>query len=226
VTIALLWWWLPAVAHDPLKGTVTWDGEIGRLVQARCIGCHVDGGRGPMPLTSYDEARPWAKAMREEVVARRMPKWHAARGYGEFANDRSLTPFEIALIAAWVDGGAPKSRQRSGTPPSHDNAALTSAERAADWRPPLPSRVLDLPCTETTLPRGRLLGVRPSLEEGASAGISVRMPDGRREIVAWIRGFEKEFTETYWLRKPLEIPRGARLEVDATGRCSVTVSLG
>ena len=61
-----------------------------------------------MSLTSYDEARPWARAIREEVLSRRMPMWHAARGYGEFSNDPSLSPFEIALVAAWVDGGAPK----------------------------------------------------------------------------------------------------------------------
>lgn len=61
-----------------------------------------------MPLTTYDETRPWARAIKEQVVARRMPKWQAARGVGAFRNDFTLTPFEIALIVSWVDGGLPK----------------------------------------------------------------------------------------------------------------------
>jgi hypothetical protein len=80
-------------------------------------------------------------------------------------------------------------------------------------------------CGERTLPRGRLLAVRPELEEGGSAGIRVVLPDGRREVIAWIRDFEKEFTETYWLRSPIDLPRGSKLHVDADGSCRVGVIL-
>ena len=59
-----------------------------------------------MSLAVYEDARPWAKAIKEEVLTRRMPKWHAARGYGDFSNDPSLSPFEIALIASWADAGS------------------------------------------------------------------------------------------------------------------------
>ena len=62
-----------------------------------------------MPLTTYDEVRPWARAIKEEVLARRMPKWHAARGFGAFKNDPTLTPIEIGMIVSWVDGGLPFS---------------------------------------------------------------------------------------------------------------------
>jgi hypothetical protein len=213
----------PLRAHDPINTTVSWTGEIERLVQARCIGCHIRGGRGPMPLTSYEEARPWARAIREEVLARRMPKWHAARGYGEFANDRSLTPFEIALLVAWVDGGARKNppiertANRSGEVPSSGPVVNHGA------RPAL--RPIELSCGERPLPRGRLLAVRPQLDEGRSAGISVLLPDGRLEIVAWIQGFEKKFPETYWLKRPIDLPRGARLRVEAEGRCRIAVTI-
>ena len=77
--------------------------------------CHSPGGRAPMPLTTYEEARPWAKAIKEEVLARRMPKWHVVRGYGDFKNDPSLSAFEIALVAAWADGGAPASAKASAS---------------------------------------------------------------------------------------------------------------
>jgi hypothetical protein len=201
-------------AHDPINGAVTWNGDIKRLVEARCIGCHVDGGRGPMPLTSYEAARPWARAIREEVLSRRMPKWHAARGYGQFANDRSLTPFDIALIVAWVDGGAVRGPQ-----PSMEASAVQAVS------PPRRDghRTYRMNCGERSLPTGRLLAVRPELEEGGSAGIRVALPDGTHEVIAWIRDFEKAFTETYWLRSPIELPRGSKLKVDAGGKCRITV---
>jgi len=88
-----------------------------------------------MPLTTYEQARPWLKAIKAEVVARRMPKWQAARGMGEFDNDRSLSPFEIELIAAWVDGGAPKGDARQ-TPAS----PLASGSIRIDQRLRLPAR--------------------------------------------------------------------------------------
>ena len=60
-----------------------------------------------MPLTTYKEARPWAVAIKEEILEKRMPPWSAASGYGHFANDMSLTAREISLILSWADGGAP-----------------------------------------------------------------------------------------------------------------------
>ncbi len=72
-----------------------------------------------MALTTYEEARPWARAIREEVLARRMPKWHVVRGYGNFSNDPSLSAFEVALFAAWADGGAPRVLPpKAGAPPT------------------------------------------------------------------------------------------------------------
>ena len=177
-----------------------------------------------MPLTSYEAARPWAKAIREEVLTRRMPKWHAARGYGEFANDRSLTPFEIGLIVAWVDGGARRN------PPASNNSPIPSPEPpdpSPEPRAPRPVRVgsreVTMRCGDRQLPRGRLLALRPELREGGSAGISVVFPRGRREVLAWIRGFERAFTETYWLRTPMDVPRGARLRVEADDACTVVL---
>jgi hypothetical protein len=60
-----------------------------------------------MSLATYEEARTWAKAIRREVLERRMPPWPAARGFGTFANDRSLTPLEVELLTAWADGATP-----------------------------------------------------------------------------------------------------------------------
>ena len=61
-----------------------------------------------MALTTYEEVRPWARAIKEQTLTRRMPTWHAARGFGAFKNDPSLTPIEIAMIVSWVNGGLPE----------------------------------------------------------------------------------------------------------------------
>ena len=93
-------------AHNRIS-QVTWTTDVEPIMKSRCLGCHTPGGFGPMSLQTYQDARMWAKAIREEVLERRMPPWPAARGFGEFVNDRSLTPLEVELLTAWADGAAP-----------------------------------------------------------------------------------------------------------------------
>ncbi|HEX5474930.1 MAG TPA: hypothetical protein VFX12_09735 [Vicinamibacterales bacterium] len=95
-----------ASAHTP-PTDVTYTRDIAPILQSRCAGCHRDGGFRPMPLENFQEARHWAKAMREDVLERRMPPWPAAAGFAEYENDRSLSPIEIELLTAWADGGTP-----------------------------------------------------------------------------------------------------------------------
>jgi mono/diheme cytochrome c family protein len=193
---------VPALrAHDPITTQVTWTREISRIVQARCVSCHSPGGRAPMSLATYEDARPWAKAIKEEVLTRRMPKWHAARGYGDFSNDPSLSSFEIALVAAWADGGAPKGTDDDKGQGTKDKAEGIR-EKGLD---------LTLPCGEGPLPAGSLLAVRPRLRPKTSLGLAVKLPDGRREIVAWVRDFDPDFPATYWLRVPVHLPPHSRL---------------
>lgn len=102
-------------AHDRISTKVTWTREIGPLVERRCVSCHVERGFA-FPLTTYEQARPWAVAMKEMTLAGEMPPWGAAPGVGHFANDRRLTRHELELIAAWVDGGAPREILNSQIP--------------------------------------------------------------------------------------------------------------
>ena len=177
-----------------------------------------------MPLVTYEQARPWAKAIRDEVLARRMPKWHAARGYGDFANDPSLSPFEVALIAAWAEGGAPKSLPRAGDAVVRTSIPQPPA-RATEFTPSRGStREMTLPCGDQPL-RGRLVAVRPMLSKGSDALIEAH-PAGRgREIVAWIRGFDPDFATTYHLRTPIDLPAGSRLRVEPSEACSIVVTV-
>ncbi len=60
-----------------------------------------------MAFATYDDVRPWAKAIKEEILERRMPPWNAAQGFADFSNDRSLTALETELLVDWVEGGVP-----------------------------------------------------------------------------------------------------------------------
>lgn len=93
-------------SHPRITTTVTFQREISRIFQRKCYQCHADGSLA-MPLTTYREARPWAAAIKEEILERRMPPWGAVAGYGHFVNDMSLTSREVSLILSWADGGAP-----------------------------------------------------------------------------------------------------------------------
>ncbi|HME11085.1 MAG TPA: cytochrome c [Bryobacteraceae bacterium] len=88
---------------------VTFSKDIAPIFQAKCEECHRKGTVAPMSLVTYQEARPWAKAIRERVLNRQMPPWHLDKTVGiqHFANDRSLSDAEIDTIVRWVDAGAP-----------------------------------------------------------------------------------------------------------------------
>ena len=88
----------------------TFTKDVAPILQTRCQECHRKGAMAPMAFESYEETRPWAKSIRERVVRRQMPPWHIDKTVGiqKFADDRSLTDAQIAVIAKWVDAGAPK----------------------------------------------------------------------------------------------------------------------
>jgi hypothetical protein len=92
--------------HVPITTKIVFNREIAQIFQKKCFQCHTDGNVS-VPLTTYKEARPWAVAIKEEILERKMPPWGAASGFGHFANDMSLTGREMSLILAWADGGAP-----------------------------------------------------------------------------------------------------------------------
>src|SRR5882724_270317 len=94
-------------AHDVFSTKITWSREISRIVNKRCASCHREGGSS-FALTTFEQARPWAKAIKEEVLERRMPPFGAIKGFGDLANDEALTQEEIHLIADWVEGGSPE----------------------------------------------------------------------------------------------------------------------
>jgi len=93
---------------------VTFTKDVAPILQQKCQECHRPGSMAPMSLITYQEARPWAKSIRERVVTRQMPPWHIDQHVGvqKFKNDMSLSETQIATIVRWVDSGAPMGDPR------------------------------------------------------------------------------------------------------------------
>jgi Copper type II ascorbate-dependent monooxygenase, C-terminal domain len=94
----------------------TFNKDILPILQTRCQPCHRPGEIGPMPLITYDQTKPWAKAIQEAVKTRKMPPWFADTCCGQFSTDHTLKPEEIALINAWVTGGAIEGKKKDARP--------------------------------------------------------------------------------------------------------------
>jgi hypothetical protein len=86
------------------------------ILQANCQTCHRPGEVAPMSLLTYEQARPWARAIKAAVVSKQMPPWFADPGYAHLANERRLVDREIATLAAWADNGAPAGDPATAPP--------------------------------------------------------------------------------------------------------------
>lgn len=96
---------------------VTFTKDVLPIMQRNCQSCHRPGEIAPMSFLSYQEVRPWAKAIKDAVVARKMPPWFADPNYGHFSNTKTLTDAEIKTFVAWVDGGAIGGDSKDAPPP-------------------------------------------------------------------------------------------------------------
>ena len=100
---------VPAWAEGPAT-TPTFSKDIAPIFQAKCQSCHQPESIAPMSLITYQQARPWARSIRERVSHRQMPPWHIDPSVGvqKFKNDISLSDEQIDTIVRWVDGGSPQ----------------------------------------------------------------------------------------------------------------------
>lgn len=98
-------------------GAVTFHKDVLPILQKNCQSCHRPGQIAPMSLLTYQDVRPWAKAMKTAVVTRKMPPWFADPQFGHFANDSSLQQTEIDAISKWADAGAPEGNAKDAPAP-------------------------------------------------------------------------------------------------------------
>ena len=115
---------------------VTFHKDVEPILQARCQGCHHPGDIGPMSLMSFQEVRPWAKAIRAAVIQKKMPPWFADPKHGRFANDRTLPQSEIDTLMGWVDGGAVEGNPKD---------APKAIQFADEWVIGKPDLILEMP---------------------------------------------------------------------------------
>ena len=108
---------MPAAAFAAdSKPAPTFSKDVAPIFNKSCVECHRPTMFAPMSLTTFDEARPWARSIKQRVVSGVMPPWGADTPHGMFKNDPRLTPLEIETIAAWVDAGAPKGDDKDLPP--------------------------------------------------------------------------------------------------------------
>jgi hypothetical protein len=105
-------------AQQATSPPVTFTKDVAPIFQAKCESCHRPDSIAPMSLVTYEEARPWARSIRDRVSTRQMPPWHIDKTVGiqQFANDRSLTDQELDTVLRWVNAGAPKGDPKDMPP--------------------------------------------------------------------------------------------------------------
>ena len=94
-------------AQQPAVSVPTFSKDVAPILFKNCVTCHRPGEAAPMSLLTYEQARPYARAIASAVANRTMPPWHADAPAGSFHNERSLTDREREILAAWSAGGAP-----------------------------------------------------------------------------------------------------------------------
>ena len=97
----------------------TFTKDVAPILQRSCVSCHRPGEMAPMSLTTYEDARPWARAIKTRTASHEMPPFNIDKTIGitSFKNDPSLTAAEISTIARWVDGGALRGNASDMPPP-------------------------------------------------------------------------------------------------------------
>lgn len=203
---------IPVIAHDIITTKLTYTRDISRIFARRCISCH--GVGSSIPLTSYQEVRPWAVDIKEQVLARTMPPWGAVKGFGDIAPDKGLTQEEILIISAWVVGGAPQG----------DPAFLP--KRKPDPAPAAPRvRLTDslavFTRTELRHPL-ELAGIRPQPGKLVHSNrIIARLPDGSIEPLLWLYDYDPKWKRVFCFRNPVRLPAGTLIEASTPLRYSL-----
>ena len=107
------------VAAAQTDTRVTFTKHIAPILQRSCQTCHRSGSIAPMSLITYQDVRPWARSIKAKTSQREMPPWFIEKNVGiqKFKDDPSLSEDEIALIAKWVDSGAPQGDAADMPPP-------------------------------------------------------------------------------------------------------------
>jgi hypothetical protein len=176
----------PVFSHETLTTTVLFEREIVRVLDRHCVMCHSAGGPS-FPLATYEETWLKGRSIRSAVIARHMPPWAAVPGYGEFANDNSLTLRETQFVVSWVEGLGPRNAGRVFLNVQDPGAPRPREVRAephvGHWRAGMPDLM-----REVVAAIGPTRVVRTTVDLGLTAPRGLRgleyMPGNRRAVRA------------------------------------------
>ena len=214
----------PVETHPRITTTLLWGKDIAPILQRRCFTCHSENNVA-FPLVTYSEARPWAAAIREEILLRHMPPWAAVPGYGRFQNDPGLTQGEWDLLVAWVDGGAP-----SGVTLQDEQQPTVFVPGYATWQHGEPDAVAK-PATEHAVPAGAPDQVqRFEVPTGFTSDQRVHgigFKPGDRRVVRYASIYEAGtnrwlFTWTPWFGT-MHLPEGVAYTLKAGAKLTVEI---
>src|SRR6516162_1707378 len=121
--------------------------EVLPVLQNNCQGCHRPGEVAPMSFLTYESTRPWAKAIEEAVLTKKMPPWFADPHVGKFANDRSLSKVDVETLVRWVESGGP-----AGDP----GDAPPRVEFTEGWQIGKPDKIFEMPSSYEVPARGTI----------------------------------------------------------------------
>jgi len=134
---SLLFWMSGSSAQDaPTTKPPTFYRDVLPILEQHCQSCHRAGGIAPMPFETYEETRPFAGAIRRATQEKSMPPWFADSNVGQFSNDPSLRPAELATLAAWAEAKSPAGETKDARP---------SRRRTESWSIPKADLVLKMP---------------------------------------------------------------------------------
>jgi hypothetical protein len=187
-------------AHDIITTNLTYTRDVSRVFARRCMGCHSAGSS--ISLTTYEQVRPWAVAIKEQVLSRRMPPWGAVKGFGHFSPDNSLSEEDMMVIAAWVVGGSPKG----------DPALLPVSAPAVNEQAAMQDALIVTDKLRLAQPL-QIAGIRPIVSGKVdSARIIASFADGRVEPLLWLYQYDAAGNKVFAFREPVSLPRGTVVE--------------
>jgi len=168
---------------------ISYTKQVAPILEAKCAGCHTEGGIGPFAMSSYEMVKGFSPMIREVLRTDRMPPWNVDPHVGKFADDKSLTPAEIKTVVHWVEQGA----QRDG---STDPLAIAAKKRVVqEWPLGKPDLVLEIP--QYKIPASgvvdyqRPIVVNP-LTEGKWVKASTYVVNQRQAVHHFLSGYLKD----------------------------------
>ena len=188
----------------PTFAGVTFYKDALPVLQKNCQECHRPGEAAPMPFLTYKDTRPFAKAIKQAVLQKRMPPWFADPHVGKFTNDRSMSEAERQVLVAWADSGAAEGSAKDAPKP---------VEFTEGWRIGKPDLVVELPEAVEIPAEGTVEYTYVAVPTGLTEDKWVQMAEGRpgnravvHHIIAFVREPGNKWFRDYPVGKPF-IPK-------------------